>query len=133
MQQRLATYLRAGYAGLAIVTAEEARAEAEITGACTTLGHRPHAWSSSEGLVYTSDNRISSCPDLLEAIQLIGQLFAVEEPRHVVGMRDLQLHLEETDPRLVRRLKDLLRLAKSGGHALVLLGWSHDARLYYVR
>jgi len=37
-------------------------------------------------------------------------------------MRDLQLHLDQTDPMLVRRIKDILRLAKANGHALILLG-----------
>ena len=34
MQTELTTYLRAGYPGLAITTAEEARAEAEIAAVC---------------------------------------------------------------------------------------------------
>ncbi|MES2658853.1 MAG: AAA family ATPase [Verrucomicrobiota bacterium] len=122
MQNQLTTHLRAGYAGLAIITPEEARAEAEIAAACTALGHHLHAWSSSEGLVDTTESRIHSCPDPLEALQLIEQLFVGKEPRHVVVMRDLQLHLEQTDPMLIRRIKDLLRLAKAGGHALILLG-----------
>jgi SpoVK/Ycf46/Vps4 family AAA+-type ATPase len=122
MQNQLTTYLRAGYPGLAIVTAEEARAEAEIATVCTTLERRLHAWSSSEGLVDTSEGRVNSCPDPLDAIQLIEPMFASEEPRHVVVLRDLQLHLDQTDPMLVRRIKDLLRLAKANGHALILLG-----------
>jgi SpoVK/Ycf46/Vps4 family AAA+-type ATPase len=37
-------------------------------------------------------------------------------------LRDLQLHLDQNDPLLVRRLRDILRLAKSAGHALVPTG-----------
>ena len=98
------------------------RAEAEIATVCTDLDRHLHAWSSSEGLVNTREARIQSCPDPLDAVQLIESLFAAEEPRHVVVMRDLQLHLDQTDPMLVRRIKDLLRQAKSNGHALLLLG-----------
>ena len=122
MQQQLTTYLRAGYPGLAIVTAEEVRAEADIASVCATLEHHLHAWSSTEGLVDTSAAKITSCSDPLEALQLIEPLFAQQEIRHVVVMRDLQPYLDQTDPMLVRRLKDLLRLAKAGGHALILLG-----------
>jgi hypothetical protein len=43
-------------------------------------------------------------------------MFAADNPRHVVLLRDLQLHLDQTDPMLVRRLKDILRVAKSNGH-----------------
>ena len=37
-------------------------------------------------------------------------------------MRDLQLHMDQTDPMLVRRIKDILRVAKANGHTLILLG-----------
>ena len=122
MQNQLNTYLRAGYPGLAIITAEEARAEAEIVATCTSLGRHLSAWSSSEGLVDTTERRSQPCSDPLEALQLIERKFAADDPRHVVVMRDLQLHLEQTDPMLVRRLKDLLRLAKANGHCLMFLG-----------
>jgi SpoVK/Ycf46/Vps4 family AAA+-type ATPase len=48
-------------------------------------------------------------------------MFSAENPRHVVLLRDLQLHLVQTDPLLIRRIKDLLRLAKANGHTLLLL------------
>jgi len=122
MQNQLTIYLRAGYPGLAILTAEEVRAEAEIATTCSSLGRHLSAWSSSEGLVDTAERRAQPCADPLEALQLIERKFAADNPRHVVVMRDLQLHLEQTDPMLVRRLKDLLRLAKANGHCLMFLG-----------
>ena len=118
----LSTYLRASYPGLAIISSEEARAEAEIAAVCTSLKRNLHAWSSTEGLVDTKEGRVTSCSDPLDALQLLDGMFSATEPRQVVLMRDLQLHLDQSDPMLVRRLKDTLRLAKSNGHALVLLG-----------
>ncbi|MBN8459824.1 MAG: AAA family ATPase [Verrucomicrobia bacterium] len=118
----LTTYLRAGHPGLALVTPEEARAEAEIAAVCSALERRLHAWSSTEGLVDVADNRATQCYDPLDALQLLDGLFAAESPRHVVLMRDLQLYLDRSDPPLVRRLRDTLRVAKANGHALVLLG-----------
>jgi len=44
----LTTYLRAGYPGLAVISSEEARAEAEIASACSSLKRRLHAWSSTK-------------------------------------------------------------------------------------
>jgi SpoVK/Ycf46/Vps4 family AAA+-type ATPase len=122
MQNQLTTYLQAGYPGLAVISSEEARAEAEIAAACTSLKRRLHAWSSTEGLVDTKEGRVTACPDPLDALQLLDSMFAADNPRHVVLMRDLQLHMEQTDPMLVRRLKDTLRVAKTNGHALILLG-----------
>lgn len=118
----LSTYLRAGNPGLAVISSEEARAEAEIASACASLKRRLHAWSSTEGLVEVKEGRMTTCPDPLEALQLLEGMFANDKPRHVVLLRDLQLHLDQSDPMLVRRLKDTLRLAKSHGHALILLG-----------
>ena len=118
----LTTYLRAGYPGLAVITSEEARAEADIAAACASIERRLHAWSSTEGLVDTTDGRVTPCPDPLDALQLLDGMFAADNPRHVVLLRDLQLHLDQSDPLLVRRLKDILRVAKSNGHAIILLG-----------
>jgi ATP-dependent 26S proteasome regulatory subunit len=110
------------YPGLAVISSEEARAEAEIASACTSLKRRLHAWSSTEGLVDVKEGRVTTCPDPLDALQLLDGMFAADNPRHVVLLRDLQLHLEQTDPILVRRLKDTLRVAKTNGHTLILLG-----------
>ena len=118
----LTTYLLAGYPGLAVISSEEARAEAEIASVCTSLKRHLHAWSSTEGLVDVKEGRVTSCPDPLDALQLLDGMFANNNPRHVVLLRDLQLHMEQTDPMLVRRLKDTLRIAKTNGHAIILLG-----------
>ena len=118
----LQTYLRAGYPGIVMISSEEARAEADIASVCTSLKRDLHAWSSTEGLVNVKEGRVTTCPDPLEALQLLDGMFANTSPRHVVLMRDLQLHLDQSDPMLVRRIKDILRIAKSNGHTLILLG-----------
>jgi AAA+ superfamily predicted ATPase len=118
----ITTYLRAGYPGLVLITPEEARAEADLATACKSLGRNLHAWSSTDGLVDVKAERVLACSDPLEALGHVDNLFRQDKVRHVVMFRDLQLHLEQSDPMLVRRLKDLLRLAKSGGHALVPVG-----------
>jgi hypothetical protein len=94
----LSTYLRAGYPGLAVISSEEARAEAEIASVCTSLKRRLHAWSSTEGLVDVKDNRVTACPDPLDALQLLDGMFANANPQHVVLLRDLQLHMEACHP-----------------------------------
>lgn len=118
----LTTYLRAGYPGLAIISSEEARVEAEVTAVCESQERRLHAWSSTEGLIDVKDGRVTTCPDPLDAFQLLEDLFSAEDCRHVVLFRDLQLHMDQNDPMLVRRIKDTLRIAKAKGHAVILLG-----------
>ncbi len=118
----LALYLQAGYPGLAIITSEEARAEAEIDSVCKSNNRHLLAWSSTEGLVDVMDSRITPCPDPLDALQLLEGMFAKPEPRVAVLFRDLQLHMEQSDPMLTRRIKDILRIAKTNGHTFILLG-----------
>ena len=118
----LSTYLRAGYPGIAIVTAEENRAEAEIAAVCAENSRELHAWSSTEGLVDITEGRVTPCPDPLDTLQLLDGLFSRQEPQTVVLLRDLQLHMDHSDPMLTRRIKDTLRVAKTNGHTLILLG-----------
>jgi AAA+ superfamily predicted ATPase len=118
----LSTYLQAGYPGLAVITSEETRAETEIAVVCNSLNRQLHAWSSTEGLVDFSEGRITQCADPLDALQLLDEMFSKREPQTVVLLRDLQLHMDQSDPMLTRRMKDILRIAKTNGHALILLG-----------
>ncbi|MDQ8192613.1 AAA family ATPase [Roseibacillus persicicus] len=118
----LTTYLQAGYPGLAIVSSEEARLEAEVATVCKDLERKLLAWSSTEGLVDTQEGRVTPCPDPLDALELLDTPFNTDTPRLVVLLRDLQLYLDQNDPQLLRRLKDSLRLAKGNGHTVLLLG-----------
>ncbi|MBB5353848.1 AAA+ superfamily predicted ATPase [Haloferula luteola] len=117
----LITYLRAGYPGLILVSPEEVRAEAEVAEACAELDRYLHAWSSTDGLVDIKESRASPCSDPLEALQLVEGIFSSDSPQ-VVLFRDFQPYFDQNDPLLVRRIKDLLRAAKSVGHVLILTG-----------
>ena len=55
-------------------------------------------------------------------MQILDEMFSKREPQTVVILRDLQLHMDQSDPMLTRRMKDILRIAKTNGHALILLG-----------
>jgi SpoVK/Ycf46/Vps4 family AAA+-type ATPase len=55
-------------------------------------------------------------------LQQLDGLFGKQEPQTVVLMRDLQLHMDHSDPMLTRRIKDTLRVAKANGHTLIFLG-----------
>lgn len=118
MKPHLIRYARAGYAGLFVVTAEEARAEAEIQAAAAELGRPLHVWSVTEGFADTAVGTVRDCPDPLAALDLTDAL----EGEAVVLLRDFGAYLEDRDPVLVRRLRDLLRRAKAGGKLVLLLG-----------
>lgn len=118
MRSHLIRYARAGYAGLFVVTAEEARAEAEIQAAAAELNRPLHVWSVTEGFADTAAGTVRDCPDPLAALDLTDTV----EGEAVVLLRDFGAYLEDRDPVLVRKLRDLLRRAKAGGKLVVLLG-----------
>ncbi|MDF1862598.1 MAG: AAA family ATPase [Verrucomicrobiales bacterium] len=118
MKEQLIRYARAGYAGLFLCTPEEARAEAVVKAAADELQRPLHAWSVTEGFVDTASGSVRACPDPVAALEQIDDL----EGDAVVLLRDFGVHFEDNDPVLMRKLRDTLRLAKSTGKLLVLLG-----------
>lgn len=77
----LSTYLRAGYPGLAIISSEEARAEAEIAAVCTSLKRNLHAWSSTDDPLILAFKKIvrDRQPVIMTACRfLIGRVFSVQ-------------------------------------------------------
>ena len=53
MREKITHYIRAGYAGLYLVSHEEQRVEAELKAIATTLQHGLYAWSATAGLIDT--------------------------------------------------------------------------------
>jgi hypothetical protein len=118
MKNTLIRYARAGHAGLYLVTAEEARAEAIVKAAVDEL-HRPlHAWSATGGLIDTTLGTTQACPDPVTALELIADL----QDDAVILLRDFGAYLEEKDPLLHRKMRDTLRDARTTGKLLILLG-----------
>ena len=55
MREKLTHYIRAGYAGIYLVSHEEQRVEAELKAIAKSLQHRLYAWSATAGLIDTAD------------------------------------------------------------------------------
>src|SRR5689334_4255965 len=53
MRRRIINYIRAGYAGLYLVSPEEQRVEAELKAIAREVGFKLYAWSTTTGLVDT--------------------------------------------------------------------------------
>ena len=121
MKNQLMTYVRAGYPALLVITPEEQRAEAEIKAAAIELNFALYAWSITEGLVNTATGTVRDTADVLDALNLIEDL----EARSIIVLRDFALELEEADSIIVRKLRDVLRAAKTQSKTLLLLGCEH--------
>ncbi len=118
MRTQITNYLRAGYPGLYLLSAEETRVEAELKLIAETLGHGLHAWSVTEGLVDTRDGRVRDAGDPLQALAAWEELPADT----LVLLKDFHQFLEEANPVLLRRVKECLRSGKTKGKALLVLG-----------
>ena len=118
MKEKLITYVRAGYAGLFVVSAEEARAEAIIKEVADELDRKLLCWSITEGMVNTSTGAVREAFDPIQALEETGLM----DEDQIVIFRDFQMLLDDGDPVLIRKLRDVLRRAKASGKTLILLG-----------
>ena len=118
MKEKLITYVRAGYAGLFVVSAEEARAEGVIKEVADELNRKLFAWSLTEGMVNTASGAVREAYDPVQALEETD----IMDENQMVIFRDFQLLLDEGDPVLIRKLRDNLRRAKTSGKTLILLG-----------
>jgi AAA+ superfamily predicted ATPase len=118
MRQRIVNYLRAGYSGLYLVSAEEQRVEAELKSIATEVGFSLHFWSVVDGLVNAQDGKSQNCVDPLDALEAIGNL----SEKSLILLRDFHLFLADPNPILLRKLKDVLHQSKTRNHTLIVLG-----------
>ena len=115
----LLNYIRAGYAGLFLVSPEEQRVEAELKAIARQIGFQLYAWSTTTGLIDTDKGTARQANDPLEALLAITEL----PEKTMVVLRDFHLFLNgDPNPVLLRQLKDTLQHAKSRNKPLIILG-----------
>jgi len=123
---KIVNYIRAGYPGLCVVSPEQQRVEAELKAVMESLNRDRKAserfqlcfWSVVDGLVNTNTNQVHQANDPLEVLQLISQ----QPERVIVLLKDFHLFLEDPNPVLVGKLKDVLLEAKTTQKTLIFLG-----------
>lgn len=118
MITHISNYIRAGYAGLYLVSHEESRVEAELKTVATALKHPLYAWSVTEGLIDTAKGTVRDCRDPLEALNAVADL----PENSILLLRDFHPFFQEPSPVLVRQFKDQLRIARTCGKTLAVLG-----------
>lgn len=122
MQSELVHYIRAGFAGIYLVTYEEVRAEALLTRTAQELGYSLHSWSVTGGLVHVATGTTEPANDPLQAVSCLGEL----PEKSILVLRDFQQFLgdagQPADPVLTRTLREQLRQARCSSRTLVILG-----------
>ena len=121
---KLIHYVQAGYPGLYLVSPEEQRVEAELKSVIEHLNcqdQEPYQlcyWSVVDGLVNTQTNQVHSANDPLEVLQAIGE----QKERTITLLKDYHLFLEEPNPMVLRKLRDVLLEAKTKQKTLIIAG-----------
>lgn len=118
MKSQIINYIRAGYPGIYLVSCEEARVEAEMKAIAQSVDYKLFAWSVTEGLVDTQDGHVRQAQDPLQAMEAVGEL----PENTIVLLKDFHQFLEDANPVLVRLVKENLRVGKTKGKVLVVLG-----------
>ena len=118
MSSAITHYIRAGYPGLYVVSAEELRVEAEFKSIAETLSYGLHFWSVVDGLIDVKNKTVTNANDPLEALEAVKNL----PEKSVVLLRDFHLFLNDPNPILLRKLKDTLLHTKLKQKLLVILG-----------
>ena len=119
MRQRIIHYLRAGYAGLYLVSPEEQRVEAEFKAIAAELGFSLHVWSATSGLLDVTSRSIRDCNDPMAVLLAVSEL----PEKSIILLCDFHAFLAgDPNPILVRQLKEVLQAAKTKNKALVLVG-----------
>src|SRR5689334_3607413 len=72
--QKIINYIRAGYPGLYLVSAEEQRVQVEMKAISNELKYHLYFWSSIDGLVEAESGKNQACNDPLEALIAIEEL-----------------------------------------------------------
>ncbi len=123
---RIIHYIQAGYPGLYLVSPEEQRVEAELKTVLAHLNRDRKAteqyqlcyWSVVDGLVNTKTNQVNNANDPLEVLQVIGE----QPERTIVLLKDYHLFLQDPNPIIFRKLKDVLLEAKTKQKSLIIVG-----------
>jgi ATP-dependent 26S proteasome regulatory subunit len=118
MREKITHYIRAGYAGLYLVSHEEPRVEAELKAVAAELKHQLFAWSITEGLIDTAKGTARECNEPVEVLATAAEL----PENSILLLRDFHQFFEEPNPVLVRKLKDVIREARTSGKTIAVLG-----------
>ncbi len=122
--RKITNYIQAGYAGLYLVSPEEQRVEAEIKSIVEHLNRTQKEqyelcyWSVVDGLVNTKTNQVNTANDPLDCLQVISE----QKERTVFLLKDYHLFLDDPNPIVLRKLKDVLVEAKTKQKPIIIAG-----------
>lgn len=118
MRNTIINYIRAGYSGIFLVSAEEQRVCAELKSIADYLSYHLLFWSVVDGAVDAATAKVTSAMDPLDALALIEDA----PPKTIFLLRDFHVFLDDPNPIVVRKMKDLLLQSKTLQKHIIILG-----------
>lgn len=125
MKTKITSYIKAGYPGLYLVSHEEQRVEASLREALVTLNKsqgddhfRLFAWSCSDGIFDVGKGVNIGNSEPMEMLEWFGKA----DQRVVLLVRDFHLFLEDKNPLVWRKFKDVLIQGKANNKTIIILG-----------
>ncbi len=122
MKDQIVAYMRAGFAGLYVVTHEEVRAEALLKSAADELGYGLFAWSMCTGIANPDTGTLDGVLDPVEAVEALQGL----PEKSMLVLKDFHRFLGDANqpasPLVLRTLREQIRQARTTAKVIVVLG-----------
>jgi len=121
MISQITNYVRAGYAGLFIVSHEEQRVESEMLAVAKSTGFGLYSWSLTEGVIHPTSEGVESIPDTQDPLSMLDAVNKLPE-KSIVLLCDFHMIITDPNPMVFRKLKDTLRVCKTKNRVLIIIG-----------
>lgn len=119
----ISNYIKAGTAGIYIVSHEEGRVEADLFSLAKKTGYRFHLWSLARGLEsVVSESQTAQIGDTQDPAALLSAFGKLPEQSLVLA-RDFHAFMgADASPMVVRMLKEAIALGKQTQRVFVIVG-----------
>lgn len=126
MNNQLRNYFRAGYAGIFLTTYEESRVEAELKAIADSIEFGLFVWDIKRGLAGPiPNNRSEDVPvfgdETADPLNMLERITKLPE-RVVVVAKDFHLFVAESNPMMIRALKNTLDIFRLSNRRFVIMG-----------
>lgn len=116
----LTPHLKAGYAGIALITHEEIRSFAWLQHTATEAGYSLREWNAVDGLINHADDPPTCTATEAGLEELLAKVLSMP-PKTLLILREVHLLLENQSAFLIRQFKRALQFARGNEITLVLV------------
>lgn len=132
MNKQIATYIKAGFSCLEIISNEEDRSLEIIRSVSKEMGYSLWSWSCTEGLKSSTGEKVDKTEDPGVALKVCadyetshGKMKPKPIPeKSIIVLKDFHLFLKSSNPLIIRRMKEAINVGRVTQRHIILLGCS---------